>query len=279
MFCNVGALHQLQKGAAHECKAAVSCRAGPPEQLDPDDPLLDGDVGESLAMNNHKLLKAARIGNVQGIVTMLTKRAFLETRRPFVMTPESVSSPERCFMRGEGLTPLMCAAQGGYEDACRVLLRCKACVDVEDEDGMRPLHYAAAAGWPEICKILIDGGADPQAADDDGMRALEHVPPEDMMTSAEKKLWQGILGRQPADACRNDEPEVSPEPEACGNAGSTDLLGPDCTDPGAAEVSPEPEACGNAGSTDLLGPDCADPGADEAPCLPGQLERQPLLMD
>jgi len=157
-------------------------------------------------------------------------------------------------MRGEGLTPLMCAAQGGYEDACRVLLRCKACVDVEDEDGMRPLHYAAAAGWPEVCKVLIAGGADPQAEDDDGMKALEHVPPEDMMTSAEKNLWQCILGRRPEDlrdSCCKSEPEVSPEPEACGHAGSADLLGPDP----------------------------AEPGAGQSPELPGQLERQPLLMN
>merc|ERR1740121_2482777 len=103
---------------------------------------------------------------------------------------------------------------------------------------MRPLHYAAAAGWPEVCKVLIAGGADPQAEDDDGMKALEHVPPEDMMTSAEKNLWQCILGRRPEDlrdSCCKSEPEVSPEP--------------------------------------------AEPGAGQSPDLPGQLERQPLLMN
>ncbi|CAK0910444.1 unnamed protein product, partial [Prorocentrum cordatum] len=91
------------------------------------------------------------------------------------------------------------------------------------------------------------------AEDDDGMVALEHVPPEDMMTSAEKSLWKGILGRRPTEPpCRNEEPEVSPEPEVCGREPPADLLDADCY---------------------------TGPGAGGDPRLPGQLEQQPPLMD
>lgn len=201
MFCDAGSLKQVQKGATYQCTSKLGCRAeGPPPQYDEDNPALDGDVGDSLALINHKLLKHSGNGNVEGIRTMLGKRAFVETRRPFVMTMEATPLHQLSPLRGDGLTPLMFAAQGGYEQACQVLLNYGACVNAEDEDGMRPLHYAATAGCVDTCAVLLSRGADIGAKDDDGLTALDHVPADDMITSAEKKQWQCILGSRKVEA-------------------------------------------------------------------------------
>lgn len=183
--------------ACAPCKGDLPCTAfgdGPIEDLDADSPAADGDVRDSQAMTNHKLLKAAREGHVENIHKMLERGAFIETRRPFVMTPESAATSDSSLQtRGTGLTPLMYAAQGGYERACEALLAEGACVNAEDEDGMRPLHFAAFSGSSETCSILLSSGADLTALDDEGRRAIEHVTPGDATTPAERRSWENLL--------------------------------------------------------------------------------------
>lgn len=188
-----------------KCKGEMPCIGDvPPEFLEEDSPALEGDVANSLAMINHKLLKAARDGHVENIRKVLDRGAYIETRRPFVMAPESVTAADSALMtRSVGLTPLMYAAQGGYVEACQVLLKAGACVNSEDEDGMRPLHFAATSGCPETCQTLLHGGADPAARDDEGRTALAHVPSGDAITLSEKKYWRDLLGDF-EDAVEND---------------------------------------------------------------------------
>jgi len=195
---------------------AVDCKGarggdGFPEQIENDDygSELDGDVKNSTALTNHKLLKAARDGDTEGIMKMLGKGAYIETRRPFVMTPESVSTSDSAIVtRGTGMTPLMYAAQGGYEQACSLLLEKGACANSQDEDGTRPLHFAASSGNKrgtgdcaggnprslEACKSLLAGGAEPDARDDDGLKAIDHVSRSELSTPAERRLWLDALG-------------------------------------------------------------------------------------
>jgi len=178
------------------CKSELVCGDGLAEYADDDPSSLDGDVKNSRAMTNHKLLKAARDGDAEAVLRMLKKGAYVETRRPFVMTPESeVPSDSGPLKRGKGLTPLMYAAQGGYERACDMLIAAGACVHAADEDGTRPLHFAASSASTATCRVLLRAGADRTARDDDGRLALEHVPPNEMVTPAEKRLWRKLLGQ------------------------------------------------------------------------------------
>mmetsp|Transcript_103895 Transcript_103895/g.333014 ORF Transcript_103895/g.333014 Transcript_103895/m.333014 type:complete len:232 (+) Transcript_103895:76-771(+) len=155
---------------------------------------LDGDVKNSQALINHKLLKAAREGSVKKIEKFLGQGAYIETRRPFVMTPESTNSPSCSLQtRGVGLTPLMYAAQGGYAQACEVLISRGACLIVEDEDGLRPLHFAASSGSEETCRVLLQYGAEPFLEDDDALTPFDHLPSNVVFSQAEKKHWHEVL--------------------------------------------------------------------------------------
>merc|ERR1712129_257976 len=96
-------------------------------------------------------------------------------------------------MRGTGFSPLMYAAEGGYAEACELLLLSGACVNAEDEDGMRPLHFASLSGCHDTCKVLLKGGAQNDARDDDGRIAMELLPPiscrKDFKSACEGLNW------------------------------------------------------------------------------------------
>merc|ERR1712147_569364 len=98
-------------------------------------------------MINHLLLRATKEGNEEDLEAALAKGAFLETRRPFLMTPESSAEQDTILvLRGVGLTPLMYASQAGYTHIVLRLIKAGAEVNAEEEDGLRPLHFAASAG-------------------------------------------------------------------------------------------------------------------------------------
>jgi hypothetical protein len=157
----------------------------------------EGDDKNSQALLNHKLLKASREGDVAGIQLCLRRGAFTETRRPFVMTPESTATIKAAAQhRGVGFTPLMYVAEAGYLEACEVLLDAGACVNAEDEDGMTPLHFAACAGSGECCVALLRMGADPMAEDDEGRLAKDLLPPKSCTTQAEKNYWDGVFATE-----------------------------------------------------------------------------------
>merc|ERR1712187_318282 len=102
----------------------------------------------------------------------LGEKAFLEARRPFVVTPEtsagSAVSQVQHNTRGTGLTPLMHASKGGYLSAMEMLICAKANIEAQDEDGLRPIHFAAMSGELDAVSLLLKAGAEANAEDDDG---------------------------------------------------------------------------------------------------------------
>lgn len=186
---------------------AIEVCAGP---MDP-----DGDVRDSHALMNHKLLKAAREGHLEEIQRALEGGAFIETRRPFIMTLEKVELMESGHkLRGVGLTPLMCAAEEGYAAACELLITKRAAVNSEDEDGMRPLHFAAFAGSTESCRALLCGGANPHARDDDGRLAIDHVPPQCISSRDDKKRWNALFSSAAHKTSQEDRCRSVPDAES-----------------------------------------------------------------
>jgi len=159
----------------------------------PDEDMTDGegDVQDSQAMINHKLLKAARDGDVAGIRKALGRGAYLETRRPFIMKPESTSQDGPASpVRGVGLTPLMYAAHGGYLQACELLIGANACIHAEDEDGLQPIHFGASSGSTETVILLMQNGAQADAADDEGLIPMDHVPLQYLKSPAQRRQWR-----------------------------------------------------------------------------------------
>eukprot|EP00931_Biecheleriopsis_adriatica_P092149 TRINITY_DN65976_c0_g1_i1.p1 TRINITY_DN65976_c0_g1~~TRINITY_DN65976_c0_g1_i1.p1 ORF type:complete len:220 (-),score=54.41 TRINITY_DN65976_c0_g1_i1:205-813(-) len=157
----------------------------------------DGDLRDTAAMNNHKLLAAARDGDEELLKEMIDKGVEVDKRRPFFMKREREDVDPTVGadggLRDTGLTPLMYAAQGSYPGACRILLEAHAEPNCEDEDGLRALHFAAAASDKECCKLLIEFRADPRAITDEGKEAIDWVPGFDVMTAAEKQQWRQVL--------------------------------------------------------------------------------------
>jgi hypothetical protein len=60
----------------------------------------------------------------------------------------------------EGYTALMMAANGGQEEAVRMLLEAGAEVDALDNHGNSPIMFAAQHGHDRIVRLLLDKGAD-----------------------------------------------------------------------------------------------------------------------
>lgn len=76
----------------------------------------------------------------------------------------NVGDPEK------GTTPLMLAAELGYQRICQMLIDAGALLDATDLAGNTPLHMAAQ-GYGEqkpIIKTLLERGANPKAINDDG---------------------------------------------------------------------------------------------------------------
>eukprot|EP00927_Polykrikos_kofoidii_P048699 TRINITY_DN42926_c0_g1_i1.p1 TRINITY_DN42926_c0_g1~~TRINITY_DN42926_c0_g1_i1.p1 ORF type:complete len:222 (+),score=42.63 TRINITY_DN42926_c0_g1_i1:153-818(+) len=175
----------------------------------PSEPASDalGDLCDTQAMTNHLLLKASRDGDLQGTIDALDRCAYVETRRPFLMTPEAASTTDhRTRLRGTGFTPLMYAAQGGYIEIAKLLVKAKAATNAQDEDGMRSLHFAAAAGQLEMCRFLVEAGADRFALDDDGRTPISHVPESELESKVNVRRWNRVLGTMPSeDGCLAQE--------------------------------------------------------------------------
>jgi len=71
------------------------------------------------------------------------------------------------------LTPLCVAAMNGHLDMCRLLMQCKADINLANEDGRTPLYLAAESGECAVCRLLITKGrADTNKADKDGTTPL-----------------------------------------------------------------------------------------------------------
>lgn len=171
---------------------------GPLEMLDTCSAYSESKAQNSQAMLNHELLKAARDGNVEGVRKALARGGFVESRRPFVMTPENSMhgnkpGPKNVGKRDAGLSSVMYAAQGGYCRVMELLIDAGADVNAQDEDGLTPLHFAASSGCAEACRMLINAGADPDAIDDDGMTPFDHVPRYLLTSRSQRLAWEATL--------------------------------------------------------------------------------------
>mmetsp|Transcript_42885 Transcript_42885/g.100636 ORF Transcript_42885/g.100636 Transcript_42885/m.100636 type:complete len:242 (+) Transcript_42885:111-836(+) len=133
-----------------------------------------GSIGSvDKAILNQHLLVAAREGKENDVASLLERRAFVDTRRPFVMSPDATSPPVMSHDTDVGMTPLMYAAQSGHVRTCQVLLKHEAHVNAREEDGMRPLHFAALSGDVEVVEALVAAGADVGARTDDMHEAID----------------------------------------------------------------------------------------------------------
>ncbi|RDW65062.1 hypothetical protein BP6252_10713 [Coleophoma cylindrospora] len=66
------------------------------------------------------------------------------------------------FRRSNGWTPIMCAADDGYNLCLQALLDNGANVDEVGPNGIdSPLRYAAVSGHMDTCRLLLNSGADP----------------------------------------------------------------------------------------------------------------------
>nr|CAG4640686.1 EOG090X02DA [Eulimnadia texana] len=59
-----------------------------------------------------------------------------------------------------GHTALQAASQNGHLEVIKLLLRCKADVEIEDKDGDRAVHHAAFGDEPAVMELLTHAGAD-----------------------------------------------------------------------------------------------------------------------
>ncbi|MGA3160875.1 MAG: ankyrin repeat domain-containing protein [Terracidiphilus sp.] len=71
----------------------------------------------------------------------------------------------------KGFTPLHCAAQRGHRDVVSLLLTSNANVNAKRNDGSTPLHVAAQSGHKAIVELLLSSNSDVNARDNKG-----HIP-------------------------------------------------------------------------------------------------------
>jgi ankyrin repeat protein len=88
----------------------------------------------------------------------------------FELFAQHINSPD-----SSGATPLAWAAKRGDIKTLRLLLKCKARVDVEDNSGAIPLHQAVISGNDECVKALLEAGASPNARDSFGATPLHYI--------------------------------------------------------------------------------------------------------
>ena len=89
-----------------------------------------------------KIIQAVKDGNVEAVKKYLAAGMDVNTKD------------------GYGATPLLYAAEYGYNDVAELLITNGADVNARYNDGLTALHAAVLYGSNEIVKLLIDQGAD-----------------------------------------------------------------------------------------------------------------------
>ena len=85
-----------------------------------------------------------------------------------------------------GHTALHWASYLGHENLTRLLVNCRASINLQDIDGNTPLHWAATKGQEGAARILLELGADSEVEDREGL-----IPSE----AAERKGYFGLANR------------------------------------------------------------------------------------
>mmetsp|Transcript_22165 Transcript_22165/g.40773 ORF Transcript_22165/g.40773 Transcript_22165/m.40773 type:complete len:228 (-) Transcript_22165:8-691(-) len=165
----------------------------------------DGVGTQNKAMLNQLLLVAARDGRDKEVELLLTRRAFIETRRPFVMLSDGNGGAQGIILplpHDVGMTPLMYAAQAGSVQCCEVLLKHNAHVNAREEDGLRALHFGAMGGSREVIELLVGAGADTSAFNDDAKQAIDLIE-ESPMLGRDRHAVRELL--MPQDVARESQ--------------------------------------------------------------------------
>lgn len=131
-------------------------------------------VLEILELGN-ELLTAARRGDLQTVVSSLTKGARVNRCDQYGWTALHCAAfkghinimqklieygADIGFEDTEGHTALHCAVEGGKKEAVQFLLGKGAEVNVKTSRGATPLYMSAAMGYPGISRLLLNRGAD-----------------------------------------------------------------------------------------------------------------------
>ena len=69
-------------------------------------------------------------------------------------------------------SPLLAAADKGYNDVVKLLLAYKADVNITAANGTTALHFAVAKGYMDVVESLVAAHADVNIKDDNGYRPL-----------------------------------------------------------------------------------------------------------
>ena len=112
------------------------------------------------------------------VLNSSAKPSFKEIKALLVANPELVNKKERRVKR----TPLMAAAETGYDYIIDLLLQMGANPNAQDIDGETPLFYAARGSQVRTMKLLLERGADPRTGAAGGPSLLHYMADDDTMT-------------------------------------------------------------------------------------------------
>jgi nucleoside phosphorylase len=126
-----------------------------------------------------------------------------------LLEPASVDGRDIIDVRGsQGRTPLILAAEKGYEVVARFLIEKGAVVNASDKNGRTPLHQASLDGHEAVARLLIEKGADANASDKDDWTPLHRASWNGHGAVARLLIEKGADVKTDSDSGRPNSPEV-----------------------------------------------------------------------
>ena len=121
---------------------------------------LNVDLTEKNKFEDSLLMQVSRLGNVPLLNLLLKKSA----------VKDQIDAKEI-----HGITALMVAVKGGYEEIVKILHEHGASINTTQEDGITPLMFAADKNYINLVKYLVNKGAIVDATDVRGNTALTYA--------------------------------------------------------------------------------------------------------
>jgi len=156
----------------------------------------DDEEVRDLLMGDASLLDAAKCGNLQRVMRLLTPENVnckdTEGRNSTALHLASgynnIEVAEYLLQHGAhvnipdkgGLIPLHNAASYGHLDVADLLIRYNTNVNATDRWGFTPLHEASQKGRTPLCALLLNHGADPTLRNLENQTALDLATAEDV---------------------------------------------------------------------------------------------------